>query len=369
MAAARRHRARAVTTVAHYVERWLELSAGFVAAHVTHSRHRGVVVSRDGWLNLDAYDYQPRHTLSAVRRRLPNRLKPVALRAQLGAVLRSEHADVVHVHFGYAANDVVTATRRRPYVLSLHGHDVTGLLNDDPDRYRDVAGSVDAVIVPSIFLADAAVTAGFERGRIHVIPSGVDTEFFTPSPLPDGPPIVAFIGRFVAKKGIDTLMSAWPAIVNAVPNARLEMIGDGPLRDLVPADDSRIRCTEPDPARRHEQVRDLIRRATVVVTPSHTGLDGDSESLLLVNLEAGASGRPVVSTRHGGIPEYVANEHSGLLVAENFPSAFAEAVIRLLRDRDRAASLGANAVDHVKQWDVRACTARVDDLYDSLLGR
>jgi glycosyltransferase involved in cell wall biosynthesis len=356
-----------VTTVAHYLERWLELSAGFVASHVQHSRHRGVVISRDGWLNLDAFDVQPRHALTPVRRRVPDPLKSTALRAHLALVLARERADVVHVHFGYAAADVVATARRRPYVLSLHGHDVTGLLEGHPDRYRGVAPSVDAVVVPSEFLAGAAFAAGFDRDRIRVIPSGVDTEFFTPTPLPDGPPVVAYVGRFVEKKGIDTLFAAWPAIANAVPEAQLHLLGDGPLRHLVPTGDPRITAATPDPSRRHEQVRDLIRRATVVVTPSHTGADGDSESLLLVNLEAGASGRPVVSTRHGGIPEYVANGRSGLLVPEAYPSGFAEAVIRLLRDRDLARRLGADAVDHVRQWDVRTCTALVDDLYDELL--
>jgi colanic acid/amylovoran biosynthesis glycosyltransferase len=357
-----------MTTVAHYVERWLDLSAGFVAAHVEHSRHDGVVISRDGWTNLDAFDYHPRRSLAGVRRRTPARLKAPVLRRQLAVLIAAERARLVHVHFGYAANDAVAVTRRRPFVLSLHGHDVTGLLRDDPDRYRRrVAAAVDAVIVPSRFLADAAERAGFAAETIRVMPSGVDTQFFTPTPLPDGPPVIAFVGRFVAKKGIDTLLAAWPAIATAVPDVRLELLGAGPLRSLLPTDDQRLRVLDPDPARRRDQVRELMQRAAVVVTPSHTADDGDSESLLLVNLEAGACGRPVVSTRHGGIPEYVANERSGLLVPEAYPAGFAEAVIRVLRDRALAERLAAAAVEHVAQWDVRACTATVDDLYDELL--
>jgi glycosyltransferase involved in cell wall biosynthesis len=356
-----------VSTVAHYVERWLEISAGFVAAQVETSRHHGIVVSRDGWVEPNAYDYQPRYSLNAIRRRTPTRLKPLVLRAQLAMLFGGQSVELVHVHFGYAANDVVAATRRRPYVLSLHGHDVTGLLTDDPDRYREVAKAVDATIVPSQFLASAAVAAGFSADRLHVIPSGVDTLFFTPTPLPGGPPIIGFVGRFVEKKGIDTLMAAWPSIAAAVPDAQLHLIGDGPLRHLVPTDDPRITHLEPDPDRRHEQVRDLIRGATVIVTPSHPAPDGDSESLLLVNLEAGASGRPVVSTRHGGIPEYVADGQSGLLVEPADASGFAAAVIRLLHDHDLAQSLAAAAPDHIRQWDVRTCTAQVDDLYDELL--
>jgi colanic acid/amylovoran biosynthesis glycosyltransferase len=358
-----------VTTVGHYVERWLELSAGFVAAHVERSRHHGIVISRDGWVEPQASDYRPRYSLAPIRDRTPERFKPLALHAQLAALLALRRVDVVHVHFGYAANDVLAVTERRPYVLSLHGHDVTGLISDDPDRYREVAQSADVVIVPSQFLSAAAIRAGFARERIRVIPSGVDTSFFTPTGLPYGPPVVGFVGRFVEKKGIDTLMAAWPAIAASVPEARLHLVGDGPLRPLVPSDDDRITLSKPDASRSREQVRDLIHRATVVVTPSHEAIDGDSESLLLVNLEAAASGRPVVSTRHGGIPEYVADGRSGLLVEPADPAGFAAAVIRLLRDRDLARALATAAPDLVRQWDVRTCTAQVDDLYDELVLR
>lgn len=354
-------------SVAHYVERWLDISAGFVATHVEQSRYDGVVISREGWRNLEAFDHRPRHSLHAIRRITPDRFGPLVLRAQLAAILAARDVDLVHVHFGYAAADVVAATRGRPYVLSLHGHDVTGLLNGDPDRYRSFTDAVDAVVVPSRYLADAAIGAGFASEQLRVIPSGVDTEFFTPAPLPDGPPVVGYVGRLVAKKGIDTLMAAWPSIADAAPGARLRMLGDGPLRHLVPTDDQRISLARPDPARRREQVRDLIQQATVVVTPSHPGPDGDSESLLLVNLEAAASGRPVVSTRHGGIPEFVDDGTTGLLVEPGDTAGLSAAVLRLLHDRALAQSLATAAAANVHRWDSRRCTERVDDLYDELL--
>jgi glycosyltransferase involved in cell wall biosynthesis len=356
-----------VTTVVHYVERWLELSAGFVAGHVGRSRHRAVVVSRDGWLNLESFPHRPRHSLAPVRDRVPERLKPVVLDGQLRAVLGLHRADVVHVHFGYAAGDVLSVTRRRPFVLSLHGHDVTGLLHDQPDRYRVVASRADAVVVPSRFLLRSAVDAGFPESRIRVIPSGVDTGFFTPTAAASGPPVVAFVGRLVAKKGIDVLLDAWPRVREQQPDARLVVLGDGPLASLLPADDPSVTRLVPEPARRHDQVREVMRRARVVVTPSRTAPDGDSESLLLVNLEAAASARPVVSTRHGGILEYVDDDRTGLLVPEADPGALAGAVARVLGDEALARRLGAAGPAHAARFEVRRCSAAVDDLYDELL--
>jgi glycosyltransferase involved in cell wall biosynthesis len=197
----------------------------------------------------------------------------------------------------------------------------------------------------------------------------VDTTFFTPTPVPDGPPVVGFVGRLVPKKGLDVLLRAWPEVREALPAARLHVLGDGPLASLRDPDDDTVVWHLPDAARRHEQVRELIRRTHLMVTPSRTGPDGDSESLLLVNLEAGASGRPVVSTQHGGIPEYVLDGHSGLLVPEADPQALATGIVRVLTDADLAQRLAAGGVEQAKRWDVSACAARVDDLYDELLAR
>jgi glycosyltransferase involved in cell wall biosynthesis len=229
------------------------------------------------------------------------------------------------------------------------------------------APAVDAVIVPSQFLAASAEAAGFTSEQIRVIPSGIDTEFFRPTPMPRDHQVIGFVGRFVAKKGIDTLMAAWPTIAAANPSVTLHMLGDGPLRHLVPSADPRITLEFPDETHRREQVRDLVQRSTVVVTPSHSGPDGDSESLLLVNLEAAASGRPVVSTTHGGIPEYVVDGTTGLLVTPSSVEEFSAAVTKVLSDRALAESLAAAGPAHAAQWDVRACTARIDALYDELL--
>jgi glycosyltransferase involved in cell wall biosynthesis len=357
-------------TVAHYLERWLELSAGFVASQVARSRYDGVVISRDGWTCLDAFPFEPRHSLHHVRNRTPERWKANVLHSQLTRLMRTTQADLVHVHFGYPASDVLTVVGPRlPYVLSLHGHDITGLIAAQPDRYADVAPLVDRVIVPSQFLASKAVAAGFDRDRTTVIPSGVDTGFFTPTPLPEGPPVVGFVGRLVAKKGLDVLIAAWPDIVSEVTDASLVVLGDGPTARLLTSAPSSVTHVLPQATARHEQVRDLVRRATVVVSPSRTATDGDSESLLLVNLEAGASGRPVVSTEHGGIPEYVKAGETGLLVPENDVTALAAAVVRLLRNRAESERLARNAVNHVAQWDVGRCAARVDACYDDLLAR
>jgi colanic acid/amylovoran biosynthesis glycosyltransferase len=152
-----------------------------------------------------------------------------------------------------------------------------------------------------------------------------------------------------------------------VPEATLHVLGDGPLATLLPQAGAGVVHVRPDPSRRAHQVRDLLRDASVVTTPSRTAADGDAESLLLVNLEAQASGRPVVTTRHGGIPEYVDDGTSALLVPEGDADALAAALIRVLEDDALATRLGQHGRVVATRYDVAACTAAVDDLYDELV--
>jgi glycosyltransferase involved in cell wall biosynthesis len=89
--------------------------------------------------------------------------------------------------------------------------------------------------------------------------------------------------------------------------------------------------------------------------------------LLLVNLEAQASGRPVVTTRHGGIPEYVEEGRTALVVPENEADALAAAIVRVLDDDSLATSLATAGPGWARRFDVRACVERVDRVYDEVL--
>jgi glycosyltransferase involved in cell wall biosynthesis len=353
---------------------WLPLSEQFVYALVTGSRHPAVVFSRRTPQHRDVF---PMHPVYSAGRVLPpprpfSDTERRLLTAYLLAVATRHRVRLVHHHHGYRAPDAkgLVFRRRLPWVVSLHGHDIIAHAAAEPYYYRDVFRFVDAVIVPSRWLAERAVDSGLglSADRVHVIPAGVDTGFFTPTPLPDDEAVeVLFVGRFVEKKGLDVLLEAWPRVRAARPEARLRLVGFGPLEALARSGGESVLVEPSDPARRGRQVRDALRAATVVVTPSRTAQDGDAETLLLVNLEAQASGRPVVTTHHGGIPEFVAQDRTALVVPEANPTALADALIAVIADRALAERLADSGPSFAAQFDQAACTARVDDLYDALI--
>src|SRR4051794_41857604 len=105
-----------MATVLHYVEHWLELSAGFVHAHVSRSRHRGVVVSHNAVENLDAFPMSPLWRLGHLHRFVSQRrwpsVRPAVLRA--GTAAYPAPGGDGHLGFGAGGGGPVPRARRPP---------------------------------------------------------------------------------------------------------------------------------------------------------------------------------------------------------------------------------------------------------------
>lgn len=349
-------------SVLHFHHHWLPPSEPFVWDLVRHLPCPGVVVSDEVPENLDRFPYDPLVVLRPVLDRVPLRLRQQAATAWLTVLCKRRDVGLIHAHHGYEVLRVAGAARRRriPLVVSLHGHDAFGWVDAHPAAYDGILDTAAATIVPSEFLVPRAIELGAPADRVHVIGSGIDTTVFAPSPVPMEREI-AFVGRFVEKKGLDVLAAAWPRVLQAVPDARVRILGYGPLADVARQLDPDV-VIGPD----QQQVRDAIRRARAVVSPSRTALGDVAETLLMVNLEAQASGRPVVTTNHGGIPEYVRAGETALVVPEADAPALADALIRVLLDDGLARRLGSNGPDWVVRFDVTQVAARVMRLYESV---
>ncbi|HZT66396.1 MAG TPA: glycosyltransferase [Acidimicrobiales bacterium] len=362
-----------MATVLHYLQTWLPLSEQFVHAAVARSRHQGVVVARMPLENRAAFPYRPVYSLGRLfpGHRAPSVAERRALTAALMLVAARYRPRLVHHHHGYRLRDIDGLVRRMrlPLVVSLHGHDVLAFARQWPDYFAGAFDAASAVVVPSRFLAGQVIDRlGVSADVVRVIPSGVDTEFFSPTPLPDGPPEALFVGRFVERKGVDVLLEAWRQVTSRLPDARLRLLGFGPLQAwLVAQADPSVVVEPTDSDRRAGQLREALRRCRVVVTPSRTTPDGDAETLLLVNLEAQACGRPVVSTLHGGIPEYVEDGVTGVLVPEADAACLADALVAVLSDDGLARRLAEAGPGRAAQFDVAWSTTRLDGLYDGLM--
>jgi glycosyltransferase involved in cell wall biosynthesis len=230
----------------------------------------------------------------------------------------------------------------------LYGSPLRRLLNPVNDALAPLAvRRADAVRTVSTQTTGLVEALGVEPAA--VFPSYVDAEAFLerpPAPLPERPRVV-FVGVLERYKAFDTLVEAWRLAAPQVPDAVLQIVGDGTMRDRaeslladVPGQTEwTLRLTA-------EEVSSAMDDAWLVCLPSR------SEGLPRVALEAACRGRAIVGGNRAGIPDVVEDGTNGLLVDPDDTEALSAALVRILSDRPFAERLGSAARRTGEAWGV-----------------
>ena len=280
---------------------------------------------------------------------------PVAwgMSAAIREAATGEHrAGVFHLMFPYPWGEMawLAAGSPGPAVLTYHSDIVRQRLLGAAYRpvLERVLRRVDRIIVGSPpMLENSEVLVPF-ADKCRVVPFGIATERFEPTPatlaraaalrVQHARPVVLFVGRLIYYKGVDVLVRAMAGV-----DADLVMIGRGPLeaelRALAQAEGMADRMTFVPPVDDAELAA-WYRAADVVCLPSVAR----SEAYGLVQLEAHASGTPVVSTDlPTGVPWVNVHGETGLVVPVGDAAALGGALAMLLTDRALRARMGARA--------------------------
>jgi len=161
-----------------------------------------------------------------------------------------------------------------------------------------------------------------------------------------GPRRLLAVGRLVRKKGYDVLVEAVNLLLQDHVEVTCTIVGDGPERDLL---DDLIKKRHLDEVVTitgevlPEEVAEHYLRSDVFLMPSVVDEDGDRDGLPNALLEAAAARLPIVSTAVGGIGEFVCSNETGLIVTPKDAQGLADAIERLIGDRDLCLRLGENA--------------------------
>ncbi len=193
-----------------------------------------------------------------------------------------------------------------------------------------------------------------EPGDVVVAPVAVDLARFADA-LPDadvrgwvrasgGDGLVLSMARLVASKDHETLLRAMARVVAKRPGARVAIAGDGPCRADLEALARRLGIAG---AVRFVGAVDGARGPSVMAAADVYALTSWYEGTSLVTLEAGAAGVPVVSTDVAGVDDTLVSGVTGLIAPVGDVAAVAQALLAVLGDRSRRASMGAAARVHV----------------------
>lgn len=183
------------------------------------------------------------------------------------------------------------------------------------------------------------VQRGIEADRIRVIFPGIDSTHYTPDATVRAPrPVFAYLGRLKKYKGVDLVLRAFAA--GQLPDATLEIAGAGEFRPELEqlAGNLGVASQVRFLGRIDETAKGaLLRRAWATVFAS------PKEGWGITNLEAAASGTPVIASNSPGIRESVKHDETGFLVPHGDVAAMAACMRRLSGERTLVEHLGANA--------------------------
>ncbi|MCW2893484.1 MAG: glycosyl transferase group 1 [Actinomycetia bacterium] len=219
--------------------------------------------------------------------------------------------------------------------------------------------------------------AAARMARLH---PGVDAGTFHPDPearrvirdrygLGDRP-VVVCVSRLVARKGQDTLLRAWPAVIKKIPDAVLLIVGRGPyaktLHQLAEQTgvSSSVTFTGPVP---QDELPAHYAAGDVFSMPCRTRRGGlDVEGLGIVYLEASATGLPVVGGDSGGAPDAIADGETGYVVGGRDVATLSDRLITLLQDPAGAKAMGEKGRAWVERdWNWELIASRLRTLIDA----
>jgi glycosyltransferase involved in cell wall biosynthesis len=296
----------------------------------------------------------PRNLSSSLSRRLFNRSVKQAEVEALSKFLIRKQVDVVLAEYGPTACAILDSCQMAnvPLVAHFHGFDAFQYSTAEKykDRYQKLFHQAASLIAASQSMANQLCFLGAKSERIFVNHYGVNVSKFQGGEPGASPPHFVAVGRFVEKKAPHLTLLAFHQVIHQIPDAHLSMIGDGPLleacRQIVIAlklekhVSLRGACSPDD-------VAQALRNARALVQHSLRTGNGDSESLGVVFLEAGAMGIPSIATRHDGIPEVVLDGETGLLAEEGDIEQYAKHMVALATDPALAQRLGDAAYQRI----------------------
>ncbi|RYM02214.1 colanic acid biosynthesis glycosyltransferase WcaL [Sporolactobacillus sp. THM7-7] len=315
------------------IRNWfLPISETFIYSELVHLNTFTPIVCCKKEMNREHFPFKPVFTYKSKK--------------ELAEILRREQVDLIHARFGVTGAELLNIKQKLniPMLTSFHGFDL-------PTNFRSMEkynGKLDrlfkegdAFTVTSNNMKKILIDFGCPKHKITVHYSGIDVSKFSfrsPEIPSNGVMTILSVGRLVKKKGMAYLIDAFSQVYRQYPHVHLRIAGDGHLRSKLKKQVNQLKLDDAVTFLGALSYEDIIRemqQAHLFVLASTTTRDGNQEGIPNVLKEALASGLPVVSTKHAGIPELVRHGESGILVPERDTTAIAQSLLHLIKNPDQ----------------------------------
>ncbi|HUP70238.1 MAG TPA: glycosyltransferase [Acidimicrobiales bacterium] len=288
-----------------------------------------------------------------------------ALRGLEGLVRRFR-PHVVHTHTAKAGalGRLVAAGRRTPVIVhTFHGTVFGGHFHPVAGRAaalaeRGLGRLSDAVLAVSPTVASELARHHVGRGRVRVVPLGLDLAPFAAVPALEGapPPVLTLVARLAPVKDVPLFLEAAEMARRRVPALRVRIAGDGPLR-------SEIEAIAPPWAELLGHRGDL---PALLADSGVVALSSRSEGSPVALIEALAAARPVVSVPVGGVVDILRGRPGALLATDRSAGALADAIVQALGDASLARAAAAGRAQIVCEFGIERLVADIEALYEEL---
>jgi len=274
-------------------------------------------------------------------------LVPGLLKKNIVQYCKKHGIEAILAHYGPTGVQLmdVSVETGIPLYVYFHGYDVYSaaeLVKYGPyyKKLFDVAAGIFAV---SHEMTKRLIGMGAPAGKVIYNPCGADTGLFTYHDAGNHPPVILSVGRFDDTKDHASLIKAFSKIHKAYPQALLKIFGKGKHYKtccrLVEQLDLKA-CVQLPGVATHQEIASEMAQARMFVLHSVTAADGDREGAPVSIMEAGASGLPVIATRHAGINDIVIPEETGFLTDEKDVDAMTHYMKLLLETPSLASRMG-----------------------------
>jgi colanic acid/amylovoran biosynthesis glycosyltransferase len=290
----------------------------------------------------------------------------------MAGFFQSHNVNVILAEYGFNGADITPIAKALgiPLVVHFHGHDAHREPELIPyrERYQRMFEYAESLISVSHFMTETLIEMGADPAKIAYNPYGAREYFYEVQPDYNSKTLVT-LGRFADIKAPYLALMAFRKAFSAVPDARLIMIGDGPLleacRSLAKTWGMEKAVTFTG-ALTHGAALPFLNRACGFVQHSVTTSYGDAEGMPNSILEAGAAGLPVVSTRHAGIATAVLEGQTGFLVDERDVDGMADRMGQLLQGPQLCQTQGQAARRHIREnYSIDQHIDRLQNLIDA----